>query len=393
MHRRAFAGAALALAACLLLPGAGPRAGEIDDLIAAIKKVGREGAGNPEAAKALKALVARGTDALIPILAAMHDDDRVAANWLRPAFEAVAEKALADGALQGPVLERFIADKTHAGSARRIAYEWLVKLDKSAPDRLLPSMLQDPSAELRHDAVDRVIKEAEAALEKKDEKAARAAFQKALSGACEPEQVDVISKALEKLGEKVDLQKHFGVVAHWHLIAPFDHHKGKGWNVAYPPEKQIDLAATHEGKDATPARWIEHTTEDKQGVVDLNKALAKALPNPPMRKGVVAYAVAFVESPADRLVELRAGCINGLKIFLNGKEIFAREEYHHGMRVDQYAPRGTLKKGRNVILLKVCQNEQKENWAQEWRFQLRLCDAVGAAVPFTSVKAAAKEGK
>src|SRR5262245_20130838 len=386
MHRRAFAGAALALVASLLVPGADPRAGEIDDLIAAIKKVGREGSGNVEAAKAWKALVARGPDALFPLLDALRDDDRRAGNWLRPAIHAIAEKAQADGKLSAEALEKYVANKGNAGSARRIAYEWLVKLDAKTPDRLLPGMLQDPSAELRHDAVDRVMKQAEAELAKKDEKAARASYQKALTGACAPEQVDTIAKALEKLGEKVDLQKHFGMVAHWYLIAPFDHTKGKGWDVAYPPEKAIDVTAVYEGKGTAPAKWVEHTTTEREGIVDLNKAIGKM-------KGTVGYAVAFVESPTERPVEVRIGCINGIKVFLNGTEILAHEEYHHGMFVDQFAPRGTLKKGRNVILLKVCQNEQKEQWAQEWRFQLRLCDSVGAAVPFTSVKASAKGEK
>ena len=47
-------------------------------------------------------------------------------------------------------------------------------------------------------------------------------------------------------------------------------------------------------------------------------------------------------------------------------------------------------KGRNTILLKVCQNEQADAWAQVWDFQLRVCDAVGGAVPLTVVS---KEGK
>ena len=53
------------------------------------------------------------------------------------------------------------------------------------------------------------------------------------------------------------------------------------------------------------------------------------------------------------------------------------------MHIDQYTARGTLRKGRNEVLLKVCQNEQTEDWAQLWKFQARLCDATGAAVPFT----------
>jgi hypothetical protein len=39
-----------------------------------------------------------------------------------------------------------------------------------------------------------------------------------------------------------------------------------------------------------------------------------------------------------------------------------------------------LTAGMNVILLKVCQNEQTEDWAQDWKFQLRVSDSSGAAV-------------
>jgi hypothetical protein len=386
MHRWFRAGAAFALALGLLLGLPPARGDDATSLLARIRKVGREGAGNEEAAAAWKALVGQGPAALAPILAAMDDDQRVAANWLRPAFEAIAEKALAAGQLSRDALDKAVADKKLAGAARALAYEWLVKVEKGAPERLLPTMLQDPSAELRRLAVERVVKQAEAELEKKDDKAARASFEKALTGAADPEQVDAIAKALEKLGAKVDVARHTGLVLSWYLITPFDHKKGAGWDVAYPPEKAIDLAATYDGADGKPARWVAHTTTDRAGVVDLNKALGKL-------KGTIAYACAFLDSPADREVELRVGCINGLKVWLNGKQLFANEEYHHGMRVDQYAARGTLKKGANTILLKVAQNEQKEQWAQEWRFQLRVCDRVGAGVPFTQEKPAAKGGK
>ena len=50
------------------------------------------------------------------------------------------------------------------------------------------------------------------------------------------------------------------------------------------------------------------------------------------------------------------------------------------MNLDQYRMRGTLKPGKNVILIKVCQNEQTEEWAQRWQFQFRVCDAVGTAI-------------
>jgi hypothetical protein len=39
-----------------------------------------------------------------------------------------------------------------------------------------------------------------------------------------------------------------------------------------------------------------------------------------------------------------------------------------------------LKPGRNTILVKVCQNEQVEDWTKEWEFQIRVCDAAGTAI-------------
>ena len=37
--------------------------------------------------------------------------------------------------------------------------------------------------------------------------------------------------------------------------------------------------------------------------------------------------------------------------------------------------------GKNEILLKTVQNDQKEQWAQVWQFGLRICDATGGPLP------------
>jgi hypothetical protein len=46
-----------------------------------------------------------------------------------------------------------------------------------------------------------------------------------------------------------------------------------------------------------------------------------------------------------------------------------------------------LKPGENVLLLKVCQNEQDQDWAQRYQFQLRVCDSTGSAVQPVSTTA------
>src|SRR5262245_36245658 len=103
--------------------------------IQVIQKVGREGAGNAEAAAAWKTLVKSGPEALLPILRALKDDAPLAANWLRPAFEAVAEKALAAKKLPVAELTAFLEDTKNAGKARRIAYEWLLKSDPKTSEK------------------------------------------------------------------------------------------------------------------------------------------------------------------------------------------------------------------------------------------------------------------
>jgi hypothetical protein len=82
----------------------------------------------------------------------------------------------------------------------------------------------------------------------------------------------------------------------------------------------------------------------------------------------------------DQDVEIRLGTPNGWKLWVNQELVFAHEEYHQSMRLDQYRARAHLKAGPNRLLLKLCQNEQTEDWAQRYEFQVRVCDPTGTAV-------------
>jgi len=144
------------------------------------------------------------------------------------------------------------------------------------------------------------------------------------------------------------------------------------FDAVYPPEQGIDLNATYDGKEGQVG-WIEHTTDDSQGMVDLNKALEKHM-------GAVAYAFHEFDSAEEQYAELRLGCICANKVWLNGELLSANEVYHAGVRFDQYVGKSKLRKGKNQILVKICQNEQTENWAQDWEFQLRVCDQYGTAI-------------
>jgi hypothetical protein len=351
---------------------------DLAPLFSKIKAVGPEGKGNAEAADSWKKLTDAGIDALLPTLTACDGADRLALNWLLSAAETVAEREATSGKiLPLDQLETFVKDIKHNGSARRLAYELI---EKEAPTRarlLSNDMLEDPAPELRRDAVAVVI-DAAKALGSDDKTAARKMYHTAFNAARDRDQVDAIAKALKALGDEVDLATHYGFVRDWMTAVPFDNTEGKGFHVVLAPEKGVDLSAVYKGKDNTEARWTAQASTDAYGMMDLNKLLGK-------QKGTTAFAYTIVESPDDRDVQVRVGCINSIKVIVNGKELLSREECHHGTRMDQHILPTRLKKGKNEILVKVSQNEQTEQWAQNWGFQLRLCDALGGAAPFKVV--------
>jgi len=348
-------------------------AADLEPLLKKLLAVGPGGAGSREAQQAWQQLARADASQLPTILAALDEAGPLAANWIRCAADAIAERVVhGGGTLPREELERFVLDRRHAPRARRLAYEWLVRVDPTAPDRLMPGMLDDPSVELRRDAVARLIDEAARTAEGGEPGKAVPRWRKALTAARDLDQIELLASRLRKQGEPVDLARHFGFIVRWKLIGPFDNTGEKGYDVAYPPEREIDLAASYPGKHG-PAKWIEHETDHKFGRVDLNQALGE-------EKDVVGYAAAEFYSDRERAVEFRLASDNAVKLWLGGARIDAHHVYHAGSQFDQYASRGVLRPGRNVILVKVCQNEQTQNWARGWSFQLRLCDSTGGAV-------------
>jgi len=380
-----FAAVAASVVSLSIILSAAAEQVDVDALSAALRAVGPKGQGHREASRAWRALSKADADQLPAILAAMQGSGKLAENWFRAVVEAVAQHQLdSGGELPIKALEKFLADTKQLPRARRLAYELIASVDKDAESRLIPELLNDPSLELRRDAVAVALIKA-AALETAGQKeAAAAAYAKAFAAARDLDQIKEAATKLRSFKQPVNVPLHMGFVMHWYLIGPFDNTDKKGFDVAYPPEKEIDLTATYQGK-LGKVRWFEHTTTDEYGIVDLNASFHRpkdgnAYKLTPEHKGAIAYAVSTFVSDRERDVDLRLGCINANKVWLNGKLLTANQVYHAGMEVDQYLAPGHLKKGRNQILVKICQNEQQESWAQRWQFQLRVCDRIGTAV-------------
>lgn len=364
--------AALVAGALALVPLVPARADEdVTRALATLKGVKKQGQGNEDAGPAWKALVSKGGAALLPTLEAFDDANATANNWLRSALDAIVQKETDAGRkLPADKLEAFVKDTKFAPSARFAAYELLVAQDAPAKDRLLPGFLNDKSADLRRAAIARELD----AFEKVARPTTHEEYRKLFAFARDKDQVDLIAKRISDGGGKVSVSEHFGFVTHAMLVGPFDSTGGKGFAVAYPPESAKAATGAFKGKNDTEVKWTDASTSDKYASFDLNKLLGK-------HKDAAAYALAVIVADKETPVDVRVTSITAVRIFLNGKELYAREEYHHGAPFDGSIGKGTLQKGENVLVLKVCQNNQQEAWAQNWFFQMRVCDDTGGPLP------------
>ena len=347
---------------------------DIEKSIATIQAVGLEGKGNAQAASAWKVLSTADTSAMLPLLAAMNGSSPMAQNWLRSALEVIVSNDLKAGnALPLTAIGTYLLDTRNSPQGRRLAYELILQSDPDTAAKLIPGMLNDPSPQLRRDAVQVLINEANTLFTAKKNDAAILLYRQALNGARDADQIKQIADKLEELNSEVDLPRHFGFLTHWKVIAPFDNTKREGFDVVFPPEKEINLEAKYKSKDGKEIQWQELAVSDPYGMLDLNQPFG-------LLKEVTGYAYTEMQFDAERPAELRIGCKNAWKIWFNDELIFARDEYHRGMKIDQYSFPIQLKKGKNSLLIKLCQNEQTQSWTVEWQAQVRICDSTGTAI-------------
>ena len=383
----------LALAAVLGVALAAPAAADedTDRAVAALKAVGREGKGNDTAGPAWKTLVSRGGEALFPALTAVDDANPIAANWLRSAAGAIAETETKAGRkLPAEKLEAFAKDAKFAGSARRLAYELLVEQDPAAKDRLLPGFVNDPNADLRRDAITAEL----ARAEKKTGAELKTDLKRLFDAARDTDQVEDLAKRLEAEKVPVSVSEHLAFVTRWQVIGPFDSAEGKAITTSHPPEAKVVLTEKYKGKGGAEVAWkpavavIEKDPMSGQksyGMVNLNKALGK-------HKDAAAYAYAVIRVDRDTPAEVRVTSPNAVQIFVGGKKVFEREEYHHGAPPDALVGRCVLKAGDNPVLVKVCQNDEKPDYAQVWQFQARVCDPTGGPLANAKQMVPEKDG-
>jgi hypothetical protein len=361
------------LGLAVMLAGPGWSA-ELSRQLERLRAVGPHAEGHVAAAPAWAEVARRPASDLPQVLAALDGANPLAANWIRTAIDTIAERELAAGGrLPAAELEAFIHQHAHAPQARRLAYEWLVRVEPTAEQRLIPGMLDDPSLELRRDAVAQLMAEGQRQVKADQKPQAVATYGRAMTAARDVDQIRTLADRLRQLGHPVDIAAHMGFLRNWHIIGPFDNTDEKGYDTVYAPEREIRLDASYPGKHK-PVKWLAHASQDEWGKVDFNKLLGE-------EKLVVAYATTEFFAPAARRVQFRTTSLDAVKLWLNGRLIDEHRVYHGGSALDQYVREAELRPGRNVILLKVCQNAIMQEWARSWEFQIRVCDERGTAIP------------
>lgn len=332
------------------------------DLIKTLQTLKPGDQSNRIAAAAIRKLNSTNDIDLLSALRAMKGATPIGKNWLSGLASSVYGKS--KGKYKDE-LQRFLMEQAEDSEARYIVFEWLTQDDAKLRSELLAKMHNDSSPEIRHLA----ISEALAA------KPSSSNLRTLLDSARHPDQVVDIIKRLKDDKIEIDQARHFGFLMDWKLIGPFDNVGTVNFDKVFPVESDWIAGRVqneYPGKKET-VQWKSEKTTDIEGKVNLATAFSK-------EKGCIVYAMTEFDSEKDQDADIRIGSSNGTKIWLNSKLIASNEVYHTGMQIDQYIEPVRLTAGKNRILVKISQNEQTEQWAQEFVFQLRICDSTGKAI-------------
>ena len=352
----------LAVSACSILVCDNAIAQNSQDAIKTLRALTTGDQSTLAATQAISQLRGAKDVTLTSTLTAMKGATPLGRNWLLGLANSIYRKT---GSNQTSELTQFLADQSQDGEARYTVFQWMTSNNAELRKSMLAKMKEDSSPELRFMAIDEAVKE----------KLEVPQLVSLLDSARHPSQVISIVEKLKELGETIDQSAQLGFIAYWRLIGPFDNVGSASFDNVFPIEADLINGTPkqeYQGKTET-VTWKEEITSAPDGTVNLAKIYSN-------EKGCVIYALHEFESDQDRDAEVRLGCINGNKVWVNGKLAISNEVYHTGAQIDQYSEPIRLKAGKNQIVLKIYQNEQKEQWAQDYQFQLRICDNTGKAI-------------
>ncbi len=181
------------------------------------------------------------------------------------------------------------------------------------------------------------------------------------------ETMSKLAERLNTLGVEVDTVSMLGFIKQWHLLGPFHMKEGKGWDVEYINEPEVDLDAEYSSGDGTIV-WKQVQANPETGIVDIKSNL-------PVCDQCIAYAYTEIEVQDESDAILLLGVDDSEKIWVNGELVF-QHFIARPIQVDQDRVPVKFKKGKNTILLKIYQNNLG------WEFCVRVTTTQGTILPF-----------
>ncbi len=170
-----------------------------------------------------------------------------------------------------------------------------------------------------------------------------------------------------------------GFVTHWLVVGPFpnpgerpdnkgfsiDYLKNYGGETGITPTNGMEIKKD----DGTAVKWQQYAstyTEISFFAIEHLKLEYNA-------EDILCYCATWIESDADKDVEIRVGSDDGYKLWLNHKQVAEVHEYRSA-EMDQETHKVKLNKGMNLVVIKVDQD-----WG-EYQFMLRVVTPEGKEV-------------
>ena len=139
-----------------------------------------------------------------------------------------------------------------------------------------------------------------------------------------------------------------GFIGDYYVVGGFDNEGKSGCDTDFGPEAAtLNLSATYAGAKGRQVSWRRLAFSPTEGYVDLGSAVR---PN----REAVAYALTWLEAPAETRVALGVGTSGAFRLWVNGEKVSSSDHYNVP-RPDQSRVSVRLRKGLNRVLIKVCQ--------------------------------------
>ena len=136
----------------------------------------------------------------------------------------------------------------------------------------------------------------------------------------------------------------------WYYAGPFDNDDRKGFEKAFPPEKEIDLSKEYPGKRGAKVVWKEGKFKDGEvSRLDLFQP-------PQLNRRAIVYLYRELDFGRDIDLPVSLGSDDTLTVWLNGEQVLAQNTRRE-CRPDQAKLTLELKPGPNALLLKVCNHD------------------------------------